>query len=211
MFRIWTLTIALWALGLLVLAGCKAPEETPMPELPPPGTLELVSVQPLESIQRRNLILNGTFDEWYAGAPAPTGFNAPQAAQSTLRRDAEVSAIGPQGFRAIQRWKKNDSDTGAKARFGAWVTVQPGTQYELRVLATSWSGGTAVIDIFEETAEGELRILEAQAITVEPEVTIQEYTKTFTAGESTRIFIGSGLPAGVEPAGSIVWHDWFLY
>ncbi|MCC6142694.1 MAG: hypothetical protein IT368_02695 [Candidatus Hydrogenedentes bacterium] len=211
MLRSSTIVTIVSALAFASMPGCDSGTPVIHSELPPAGSLEVISVTPLEGEQRQNLLQNGSFDEWYAGAPGPTGFTTPKPGLSTLRRDAEIEAMAPLGFRAIQRWKKSDSETLGFGRFGTYVDVIPGADYELHVIATSWSGGTAIIDVFQEKENGGLELLQGNVITVEPDVTVKEYTATFNSGEATRIFIASGSPPGVEPAGSVVWHDWFLY
>ena len=78
-------------LSAVLLAGCGGTPEPLTPDLPAPGTMVTLSVQPLAppaptEPAEPNLLKGGDFQSWWAGAPAPQGLSAPDPAFSRLER-----------------------------------------------------------------------------------------------------------------------------
>jgi len=190
------------------LAGC-AQAPAGGADTPVAGEIRVVSVTPVGSAESRarNLILNGYFDEWWAGAPAPSGFTAPVPAFSTLRKVVENGKIV-----CVQEWVKSDNAATSSNLFRVIVVdTKADTPYELSIQAYSLDGGSAFVSIYENPEAGAPVALTNEAITIEATDTAPKaYTAVFKTkqGGKVSLIVRSKNPEGV--GGKIAWISWSL-
>ncbi len=94
-----------------------------------------------------NLILNGSFETWVPGEPAPRGpFTAPGA---RFGHSSVVPwMIAPVGTTcAQQRWTESDQEDPVEGLFGVEAEVASGTDYEFRCVAHTGGKYRCVVEV----------------------------------------------------------------
>lgn len=193
---------------MLALAGCgvSAPfgGDGPAGNV---GRLELTAVSEPQMLEAYpNLIPNGDFGTWWAGAPAPEHFQRPDRELSAVRR---VGGIGNSPFAALQDWRGADMRTGVHRQFGVMAAVEGGVRYTLSVMAERLPGGTPAISIWVWTfdAEGTADALDSPFMLLTPAQGLcKRYVRSFTPQKGGPVLITSR----AEGSGRIVWHEWRL-
>lgn len=197
-------------LGVLcVLPGCSK-AAAPGADLPAPGEMRVLRMEPLGGTASAgdNLIPNGDLREWWAGAPAPTGFVLPPEGYSTITREA-----GENGRSACaQAWKKADRKAGQANRFYVEVPEVPAeASYEFSVRAQSVEGCTATFDVYEVQEGEKYKALVVGAPIIPAEATSPTWFKTPVTTElGGRLVILTKTMADTPPPGMILWHEWRL-
>jgi hypothetical protein len=192
------------------LAGCGG--ELPTAEgFPAPGELQVVSIRPVGDEREASLLPNGSFEDYYAGAPGPTGpyvHPAPDIGHSTIQRSDAQPAEGR--FAVAQEWRASDWEDAVDDLFGATIEgLRPQTAYTFRAQADPGEGlgGTIMLYFVREGGGYE----PFHEIVVEPGAGFRTYSATFNTGPYTRLRIATLGPwqEGAYPS-TILWDDWQL-
>jgi len=195
---------------LLLLPGCSS-QEGAARDVPAPGTMKVLSIAPIVRAQSdENLIRNGDFSDFWAGAPGPTGFGfSASAAISRLER-APATGTGAREFRVKQLWDNGDQRLTPRERFHSVVEkLEPNRRYCLTVAAEAEPGTLAAIDL-HDAAENGARIAANAVRVLDTGDGPQENTYCFSAPASGSVIISAhGLPGSVIPAG-VYWDSWRL-
>ncbi len=220
--RLFSSRIALASLALCSVLRCGGDSGVQLAGSMPvePGTVETVSITPIEPPEPGNLIRNGDFKEWQAGTSAPDYFMAPDAghAYSTLER-----ATGPDGEETAvkQTWQTSDALDSYTNVFRTWVTgLRPNTRYEMTIRANNPSRNDLLLRAFQYNARSPA---EAELMTEKPEVLggipighTEGFTESkfaFTTNDTREfcllIAVKNNAPEGTFPA-SCVWDAWRL-
>ena len=193
----------------VALLGCSAPSAAPG-DLPAPGTMRVVSVEPLAGAPEdaSNLLVNGYFKDWWAGAPAPSGFGPPAAEFSSLERVVQQDG----SIACVQRWKKSDLGVGHTSRFYAELKGAKAEQaYELVITAQSVDGCSAVVHAFEIEAEGSAPVSVSGDIVIPPAAkTATEFKHTFSTKKGGQLLLVARAKDKETPPGKIIWGPWRL-
>lgn len=194
---------------ILMAAGCSQPGATSA-DYPAPGEMRVVSTEPLSdgSSGAANLIANGNFSEWWAGAPVPTGFVPAPNGYSIIERVSN----GQGGIACAQSWRKSDRKAGQPNRFYCEVpNIGPGKSFEFAVRAQSVEGCTATFDVYEVQAGEKYKGLVIGAPVVPEDATAPTWFRTpVTTQEGGRLVILSSTVDEAVPPGKIIWHEWSL-
>lgn len=175
-----------------------------------PGTMRMISVEPVDDSTSTSLLRNGSFEEWYGGLPAPTGFRAPEAsAESTLQRDAKTGQLGTTGYVARETWTGPGFGAAPEATFGTTVTLKPATQYRLEVIASATAGMAATIGAVERDGSGLSRVIARAVVEVRGEAPTR-YSGTFTTVSGGVVVLSSHAVADSTLPGSVNWLSWKL-
>ena len=212
--------LALW-LGPMGCAPEPGVEPAPQTEMPPPGTMRLLSVEPVGPAAPANLIENGGFSEWLAGAPAPSGFVAPKATRkkSKLARATDVpDASGPA---VRQTWRAGDGEDSFHDVFGVWATgLEPEARYRLTARAHNQSKNDLLLRAVQynvpqpaDAQAGQAEPVPLGQVLVSPAEAFGDYTFDFTTGPKRKfcvlIFVKSR-PEGEKFPAVCVWDEWRL-
>jgi hypothetical protein len=182
------------------------------------GRMELISQESVP-LAPPNLLSNGGFEEWVAGAPAPGGFGAPSGRFSSLARGPKDAAEGE--LAARQTWKSGDGADSFWRQFHVVVKgITPGTPYRISVRAKNLSRNTVIIAashidmLAPPSPNGERRLAKiANVLQVDPTETFQEFTGSFTthpAGSDQILLSVACLGDGNDFPATVVWDDWRL-
>lgn len=173
--------------------------------VPGPGAMRLVSASAVTAEEKvRQLIPNGSFTDWWAGAPAPEGFGAPDGRLSTIEK-----LLLPNGAAVVRQvWRAPDLDKSPAEQFTAAVPEGKAAQeYELRVEAAYMLGQSIVLNVLQEDAGGKVSPVQAPFIKLGPSTGIvKRYIKRFTSPADGKLLItaSAGGPSTVE------WYRWEL-
>jgi hypothetical protein len=175
---------------------------------PPPGKMEVVSVTPvaLATLAAPSILRNGDFREWWAGAPAPSGFEPPNPAFSRISRVHR----GKPGFVARQVWLKDDSGAAISDCFRVELGgLEPNTAYELSVRAAGENASSVTVSIWETAGSGaELLPLEPDFIMLLPShMTVKDYAKTFRTRDGSRLVVAVRQNSAGSERSIIEWHE----
>lgn len=205
-----TCCLASVVLSVLLLCACGGPESGQ--NNPAPGTMEVVSITPvLDALEHRSVLPNGTFEEWWAGAPAPSGFFAPFPNLSVIKR---VTDEREKGFAVRQTWRAPDEREPISRRFCTEVALKPDTQYVFQVAATNNNVKrppriTVVERMPQEGYEG----LANPLLTLEDYPGLfrwyQETFRTKTGMNVTILSHTQSMDANDTP--DVTWHAWRLF
>lgn len=214
--RLWGKGNAVIA-GVLLLAaafitgcgGTGSPDEGTLT----PGSMELVSVTPLSAdAPSGNLLYNGDFSEFWAGAPAPTGFNVPAAgAASKVARGVGLKDRGVSNFSAVQTWDRSDRGMGPEHRLGTQVKgLKPATAYRLEVLADGGAGVLAGIGVAQLDAKGKATDLAPCSLYVAGGIGPKTYTGHFVTQAGGDHVLTSLLISTDKLPATVTWYEWRL-
>jgi len=173
--------------------------------------MRLVSVSPVAEVSRsaENLIHNGDFREFMAGAPCPTRFVPPKAGSSRVSRVRDDD--GSSG--ALQEWLIPDHGAALADHFRVHlIGIKADTEYTLEVDASSVEGVGASVSLFEMESDGKTPApLELDFIRVKPEAGHREvYKKQFRTQKGVRLAIAMHASEETPAGGKVVWHELVL-
>ncbi len=176
--------------------------------LPKPGTMRLVSVAPVVTQKAMagggNLLAGGGFKSWWAGAPAPQGILAPDAAVSRLERNKGG------GGGVVQVWAKaEDAGAAAQCMRAETAAVAPGV-YRLEAAAENTGGGGITLGVW--LREGDtLRPVAEDLIHLLPGGgTVKRYAAEFTLKEKGAVVVASRALPGAREGAAALWRYWRL-
>ena len=180
---------------------------------PEPGVFDVVEVAPLDDAAnpKDNLIPNGNFDDWYAGAPYPTGFLAPGSEGSTqVRRGPAYS--GPGIHSVEQSWTRNDAGTGLTRQFHIIVSgLKPLTVYRFEALGISFNNTVAAISAREIKDGRPTGIGWASLVTLAPgKGEAQRISRAFTTANSGNVAFFAHSTAETAFPAQVAWLEWRL-
>jgi hypothetical protein len=151
-----------------------------------------------------NLIANGDFGLWWAGAPAPERFQRPDPEMSAVSR---VRGAGAAPFAAQQVWRAPDAKAGPVRMFGVETEVEAGVRYTLSVTAERVATGAVSVWLWRFDAAGKPEALESPFLQLGPSLGIcKRYVRSFTPDRGGALFITSK----AEVASTVIWHEWLL-
>lgn len=185
------------------LAGCGGTREPLVPDLPAPGTMVTLSVQPLAAatVQRAapNLLKDGDFQAWWAGAPAPKALTAPDAAFSRLERVQT-------GVKQV--WEASDTYEDLAVRTRARVENLPPGEYEIEVTATGPTAATVSVGLWLDDPSGAVE-LDDDFIQIPPAPgLVKRYTKRITLGAPGSLLLTAHAGLGLVRGAEITWGGW---
>lgn len=193
--------------GLLAgvfLAGCGGTPEPLLPDLPKPGTMVTLSVQPLAPptpVEKAapNLLKDGDFQAWWAGAPAPKALTAPDAAFSKLER---VQA----GVKQV--WEASDTYEDLAVRARARIENLPPGEYEIELTATGPTAATVSVGLWLDDPSGAVE-LDDDFIQIPPAPgLVKRYTKRVTLGAPGSLLLTAHAGLGLVRGAEITWGGW---
>ena len=160
--------------------GC-SPETKPSEktDFPAPGTMVLVSTTPLDTPPPKSLIENGSFENWYAGAPRPSGPYIAPGDTSTITR-----VKGHSGEVALsQQWTKADDKWNLKGRFTVQLAnLEPTTDYTLSLEAKVLSGAPVAFELHGFDDKDTDYPISRRLFELTADQDWKEYTTTFSSG-----------------------------
>ncbi len=154
---------------------------------PAPGTMQVVSVTPLAYATSSNTILNGSFEEYYAGAPSPTGpFSVPPKESEYV--EIERSNDASDGRIALkQTWKKRDWGLAPDETFSVALDASSETVYRVEVDANVLTESKPYLAVYLTDKADDTVALTALAL--EPGQGYSTYTAEFSTGPYTGILL----------------------
>jgi len=189
-----------------------APEAAnPANALPAPGTMVVVSVQPVPLPDKPPLLPNGNFRTWDFAAGVPKGFTAPQGGKSTVTNEA-----GENGKIQIkQTWIQDDSGDSFLNKFGILVQgLMQDAAYNLEVRAKNLSDKKVIVSAWHETGDARKpfdRVNPGGALEIPPGQDFQVYSFSLLPKSDKPIRIIDGC-AEATPAApvTVIWDEWRL-
>jgi len=203
-------TPSIVVIGLALMGmSCGNPPSEPS-DYPKPGEMRVVSIEEI-MIEKTpvNLIANGSFNEWYSGAPMPTGFVAPKdpAISSIQRRN---SPDGPGRYLVEQVWSQSDASAPPSELFHTVVKgLKPDTAYRLEVNAVPVDNATVSISVWELKSAKELGGRWPNLI----ETGLEENgnpANTFATNKTGAILIAAHANDRTEFPAQVLWREWRL-
>lgn len=207
---------------LALLAGCGKPggKTAPTTDVPEPGVLFTVSIEPIPATPAKNLIENGDFSAWQAGAAAPDFFLPPDPDRgfSTL---APAEGKSPESNGVKQVWNASDNIESFTKVFRCWLTnLRANTHYRLTVTVNNPSPKEILLRAFQYNtrsaaeAENATEVPETLAgIAVARTEGFEEFSTDFKTG-SQEVFCVLLAPklrsADVAFPTDCVWDSWKL-
>lgn len=179
----------------------------------PPGTMKVISVEPIDreavmadsgnnTSAQVNLLPCSDFSNWWTGAPAPNGLLPPDGSRSLISR-------APEGT-VRQEWTRPEDSGKLKQRFRCQaVSLQAGT-YHLEIVAESDRKGGCMVTLWREEGETYTMLPVAPILLVPGASAAKRYGRTFTLDAPAKIVIASEIPAGAMPQTAVHWIRWTL-
>jgi hypothetical protein len=191
--------------SVALLPGC-GKEGGPVKGYPKPGEMRLLSMDRQEAeIDNTNLIRNGDFHQWWAGAPVPNGFVQPSEATAMVK---PIEAGDTKGI--FQIWKTNERERQLEEMLRTEsAPLEAGKTYTLEVTAASASGRLVTLDIWSR-AEGAWLAVEPSFLSLQPQgLGVKTYRKSFTAKTAGPVTIAAASNGAVSDA-PVAWLEWRL-
>lgn len=171
-----------------------------------------------------SLLKNGNFVEWRESDPLPLHWTL----GATLRADKIPSSIRAVQVPATsfshpleQTWQDTDTAQRITDVFGQTVAgLNPGTEYELRVVAHNQSKNTVIVSAFEvneynpdNPASGKPgERLELAVVTIPPGESAAEYKGTFSTASDRAVRLAARIQErDPEFPGTMLWYAWELH
>ncbi len=197
-------------IGLALMeVSCGNPPTQPS-DYPKPGEMRVVSIEEIAIEQvPENLIANGDFNEWHAGAPMPTGFVAPKdpAISSIQRRD---TPDGPSRYSVEQVWNQSDASAPPAELFHTVVKgLKPNTVYRLEVNAAPADNATVGISVWELRTTKELGGRWPDLIEIGSEENGSS-ANTFVTNKTGTVLIAAHANERTEFPAQVLWAEWRL-
>ena len=174
--------LAVLLILLSAASGCSPNGSgTSSSDYPPPGEVRVISVTPMvpQQSSSRSLIANGTFEDWHAGAPVPSGpYQAPGQASAIKRVQRE------DGGKALsQRWTRTDSKWNLEGRFVVGLAnLKSETDYHLALEAKLVSGKPVSFELHSLDDEGTQYPVCQSLFLAEADKGWQQFATTFSSG-----------------------------
>lgn len=200
-------TVAVMSLSL---SGC-SPGTSMSNQYPPPGHMRVISITPVKDAAALtlNLIPNGALSEFWAGAPSPNEFVAPDATYSILARTWDDDET----FGCLQEWLKSDRSVGIEKSFRTHLYgLAPAKEYELSVDATNVTGSPVSISLFEvkeDKKTAEPLVIDAIKLTAEKDHR-QAYRATFITKKGVRLIVAAQCEGIQSGENKVIWHSFVL-
>lgn len=185
-------------------------------DVPPPGAMTVVSIEPVGAVPAPSLIENGGFEDWVTGAPAPLHFTAPVETRgfSSLERETEDVAEGK--YAARQTWAKpKDHIDWFYNLFNCVVEpIDLGAGYEFSCKAHNLSSETfrvLLIQAWGQMPTPQFKIL--ATVTVPPSEDFQPYGVQLRTLEQpgSKLYIATcSLNDDVKLPATVIWDDFAL-
>lgn len=173
---------------------------------PKAGEMRLVSMDRQEAeVDGTNLIRNGDFKQWWAGAPVPNGFSQPAEAVAKVEQlqSGDVQGLG-------QVWLTPDRERLLDAMLRTEsAPLEEGKSYELEVTAASVPGRVASLSLWSRGPEGWV-LMADNFLTLQPQnMGLKTYRKAFTATTSGPVAVAAS-SSGVITEDAVAWLEWRL-
>jgi len=172
----------------------------------PGGTMRLVSVEPVGEGGGTNLLENGDFAMWWAGAPAPERFTPPAQQFSRVGR---VGGAAPGRHGIEQRWHGDDFEEEAPGLLRTTaVGLRPDATYTLEIVSRRLRPGRIGLSLHEERPGGRFAPL--------GESPIMEVAAPVGVAKLHRLTFRTELGGTVQirahgaPGAQVVWYGWAI-
>jgi len=203
--------------ALALLAGCgprKHRTSLAQAGVPAPGTMKVVSVEPLgpppQPVDDANLIPGGDMKTWWRGASGPKGFLLPDGKISTVLKVVKDKDKddGKGAFAVQQKWDSPDNPDKLESLFRAEApNIEANAEYMLEITAT----GLIDIDVWEAAESGTPQHLLTSLISTQPGDGIaKRYVKKFKALSGGKLVIAAHSFAQPPESSLVQWHSWRL-
>ncbi len=200
------MSLGLFGLGVVLIfsGGCGRPAPFDDPEMPRPGTMIVLSVDPVERARRAapkdsNLLEGGDFASWWVGASAPQGVFPPDERLSRLEKTDT-------GMR--QTWNAPDTYEELAARTRMQVpNLTPG-EYEVEVVARGPAGATVSMGLWLEQPDGAVEIDDDFIQLTASAERVKRFSRRFTLGTGGTLLLTAHAGLGAAPGAEIWWHQW---
>ncbi len=197
-----------WRYGLplaLVASGC-GPGGGAAPGYPPPGEMQVVSVERLEQqAGRGNLLRNGDFRDWWAGAPVPNGFLPPASNFSTVAKLPDANMHG-----LVQSWSSPMRETDLESSLRAeTAALEQGKSYILEATAVAAPGRLPSLSLWQRDDAGTWRPFQRDLLILQPSALgAKTYRRSFVAEASGPAMLASSASGPGMPDQSVGWLEW---
>lgn len=191
----------------LLLVGCGQGGGA-VPGYPAPGEMQVVSMERLEQqAGRGNLLRNGDFRDWWAGAPVPNGFLPPDPELSTVAKipDASVSGL-------MQSWSSPLRETELESSLRAeTAALEQGKSYILEATAVSTPGQLPALSLWQRDDAGTWRPFQRDILILQPSAMgTKTYRRSFVASASGPAMLASTSSGTGLPDQAVGWLEWRL-
>lgn len=200
------ITSSLTLLALTALAPACGQQGGPAKGYPKPGEMRVLSMERQEAkSDDTNLIRNGDFRQWWAGAPVPNGFSQPDETRSKV---LSIDVADAKAFAQI--WQKPERELELESMLRTETApLEAGRAYTLEVTAAAAPGRLVTLDLWARTEQGWIPVDEGFLTLMPQTAGLKTYQKTFTARSSGSLIVAarSTGAVGEDPVG---WFEWRL-
>lgn len=191
---------------LLCLTGCGGSSDS-AEDFPAPGTMEILSSTALDTpTSRENLLENGEFQLWWAGAPNPEVFYPPSRTLSHIDRIWSSA-----GFVARQHWTVSEKQGGFADHFRSGsAKLKQDQAYRLTVAASDCVGQPIGLSLWQKR-NNRWQLAHKDILVIPPllmgaQVLSADFTPTATADY---LVVAKPIhPSTIDHR--IDWHSWRL-
>lgn len=200
---------AFLAAACLVIAGCSDGTGADAQKAAA-GSIKVIAVTKVAEASKEllNCVRNGDFKTWYAGAPSPEHFVAPNSTFSSIQRVQR----GANAFVARQTWKVEEIEAGLPDMFRVYVGgVKKESSYRLRVVAASELGSSASVGVWECAGEGadeKCEPLDPELMVILPgHIAAKSYERTFKTKNGGQLAIAFHQNSVGRKPGTVEWYS----
>lgn len=170
--------------------------------------MQVVSIERLEAaVDTGNLLRNGDFHQWWAGAPVPNGFLPPSAEY------AQVQRVEEEGTHVlVQAWLKSEREPDMESCLRASAApLEEGKLYEVELSAAAVPGRVVSLDLWQQAKDGVWQLVEPDLIQLHPsQSAIKTYRATFTAKQAGPAVLAASSMGATIPESAVGWLEWRL-
>lgn len=181
--------------GVAALSGCGGRDT--LEGYPPPGEMRVVSVEPVEDAGSAGLVHQFSFENWFPGAPRPTGPFLTPGRTTQLFPASRAAADGEICLRI--EWYKPDSKWSENGRFGVIMDdLEPETTYEVSVHAAAVATLPVHVEAFGRM-DDRLIPMALPVLTMRAEPGMKKFAGRFSTGitpETLLVFSCFDVPEG---------------
>jgi hypothetical protein len=154
-------------------------------DYPPPGEMRVVSVKPVEGMLSSREVYKFSFENWFPGAPRPTGpFITPGDHIALFPADRQA-ADGNICMRI--EWSSPDSKWSEQGRFGVILEdLEPETTYAVSLQAAAVSTLPVHLEAYALMQEDSFVPATLPVLTIRAEPPLETFEGTFTTGVESR-------------------------
>jgi len=170
--------------------------------------MQVVSVERVEeAVDTGNLLRNGDFHQWWAGAPVPNGFMPPSPDYAQVQRvEDEGTHVLVQGWLKAER--EPDLESCLRASSGA---LEEGKRYEVELSAAATPGRVVSLDLWQQAKDGLGQLVEPDLLQLQPsQSAIKTYRATFTAKQAGPAALAASAMGAGMPESAVAWLEWRL-